>query len=146
MNLETKHIDDWQEFIESNDIDIIGFEPLWNTIWNSGFHSTNVELPAKFPNVFAFEHNGYVWLGLTACGMDCTPHLALAWSELFPDCDWLPTQFINSGLDLRSEYVKSCLGKADAKKIYALIGKTIDGQKIQLDSLTKDLEVAYERL
>jgi len=154
MHLETKHIDDWQSFIEENDIDLIckkcngdgceectagSIEPMWNTVWNTGFHSTDVELPIHLPNVFAFEYDDYVWLGLTCCGMDCTPYLALAWMALFPDCDWLPDQFILDGTNLRGGYYETELGKEDAKKIYALIESTIEGERQKLTWLEQDL-------
>ena len=52
--LQTYHVDDWAAFIQDHDIDLTcltchgegcddctdGYlEPMWNTVWNTGFHS-----------------------------------------------------------------------------------------------------------
>jgi hypothetical protein len=142
MDLETKHIDDWNEFVAQNDIDIIGIEPLWPVIWNTGFHAVCVELPVKLPNVFAFEYDDYVWFGLTSCGQDNRPWLASAWATLFPDCDWVPDNFILTGIDLRGGYYATELGGKAAKKIYALIASTIEAKRRQLVFLEQDLREA----
>lgn len=169
-SLETYQVEDWSAFIAENDIDLscptckgLGenedtregcedcggsgyIEVMWNTIWNTGFHSAGRSLPWECGSVFAFEHERHVWFGLGACGMDLTPHLAEAWLELFPDCQWLPDQFIVTGTNLRLGYVESCVGKKTARRIYAKIGETIKGTRKQAAYLAEDLKEARKRL
>ena len=123
-------------------------EILWDTIWNTGFHANcdGPKLPAEAHGVAIFEYDGMIWFGLQGCGMDLTPHLAAAWADTFPDCEWLPEQFIVTGCNLRGGYIESCLGKPMARRIYALIGKTIKGAKRQAAYLAEDLKVARKRL
>ncbi len=162
--LQTYHIDDWAEFITTHDIDLTyptckgekercedcdgsGYiEPLWNTIWNTGFSSGALSVPAYLGNVFAFDWDGEIWFGLTCCGMDCTPFLALAWIEMFPGCQWLPEQFTVTGVNLRSRYIESCIGKGKARKVYGLIGKTVKGMRQQTKYLAEDLRAARKHL
>lgn len=163
QTLETYQVEDWGKFIEEHDIDLScpacqgcedcedcggrGYmEPLWDTIWNTGFHYVDQTLPCKFPNVFAFEYDDYVWFGLTCCGQDNTPYLAAAWLEMFPDCNWLPEQFIVTGVNLREGYVESCVGKRTARRIYAKVGDTIKGARRQLAFLAEDLKEARKHL
>lgn len=184
MQLETKHIEDWSEFIAQNDeinlqcsdcdgtgrvkpecgkcagtgvtdsaksfigedcpacngngtleeeeCDACGgdgyAEPMWNTIWNTGF-STNRHVPLfPGPNVFAFAYEGEIWFGLTGCGMDFTPCLALAWINAFPDCNWLPDQFCVTGCNLTGGYISSCIGADNALRVYKLMESTYRGQ------------------
>lgn len=162
--LETYHVDDWAKFIEENDIDLscpvcrgekdeceecsgTGYlEIMWNTIWDTGFHAGSRSIPASIHGVAAFEHNGNVWFGLQGCGMDMTPYLAAAWVELFPDCQWLPEQFIGNSTNLRGGYIESCVGKKLARRIYAVIGKTVKGMRQQATWLAEDLKEARKRM
>jgi len=173
QTLQTYQVADWGEFIQQNDIDLhcrhcqgqgrsdegeyceecggSGYiEPLWNTIWNTGFHATGEHghpLPtADLPNVFVFKHDDYVWFGLTCCGMDCTPHLAAAWLEMFPDCTWLPENFIVEGTNLRQGYAETCVGTWMARRIYAKIGASIKGARQHLAILSEDLKEARKKL
>ena len=170
MYLETRHIEDWTEFIEENNIDLscpvckgegttengeycedcsgTGYiEPMWNTIWNSGFHAGD-----KYPatkedgNVFAFDYDDEVWLGLSCCGMDCTPYLAKAWMIMFPDCMWIPEQFCVRGCNLTHGYIVSCVGKSWARKIYKTM-RVVYRQQIQDGrSALRELTIANKRL
>lgn len=147
MQLHTKYIEDWGRFLEEYDIDLAcgecggtgtiynvtefetcpecdgdgAAEPMWNTVWNTGFstHRESKLFPA--PNVFAFEYEQNIWFGLTGCGMDLTPYLALAWMNTFPDCAWLPEDFCMVGSRITGGYLESCLGKKDARRIYKLM-------------------------
>jgi len=167
-SLGTLHVDDWEKFIEENDIDlacptchgegIVGqddcedcggagyLEPMWNTIWNTGFHGCAEHLPAESHGVIAFEYDNHVWFALAGCGMDMTPHLAAAWAELFPQCEWIPEQFCVEGLDLREGYVESCVGKEMARRIYKLMDGTIEGMRNYAERLAEDLKLARKRL
>jgi hypothetical protein len=78
--------------------------------------------------------------------MDCTPFLASAWLQMFPDCQWLPEQFIVEGCNLRGGYIESCLGRKQARKVYVLIGKTIQGTRRRARFLAEDLKVARKHL
>jgi hypothetical protein len=147
MHLETKHIDDWHSFIESNGIEFIGvdlndIETMQKTIWNTGNSSSPIELPTERHGVVAFKHDGDIWFGQMCCGMDYTPYLALAWMEFFPDCQSLPDQFIVTGTNLRSGYIEACLSKKDARRVYAMIEQTIDGERRRLAYLEADLKEA----
>ena len=162
--LETYHVDDWAEFIQAQEIDLTcptcrgekencddcggsGYmEPMWNTIWNTGYHNGEQSVPAHFENVFAFDWNGKIWFGLSCCGMDCTPFLAQAWIEMFPDCQWLPDQFIVSGCNLSGGYIEACISKNKARRVYTLIGKTIRGMRREAKNLADDLREARTRL
>jgi hypothetical protein len=121
-------------------------EPMWNTIWNTGFHFTDGSMPREVGTVFAFNWDGHIWFGLTGCGMDLTPHLAQTWMTIFPQCDWLPEQFIVEGCNLRGGYVESCLGKKDARKVYALIAKSIKGMRRQAANLAQDLKAVRQHM
>ena len=122
-------------------------EPMWNTIWNTGFHAVaGRKVPRQLGTVFAFEWDNEIWFGLSGCGMDCGPYLAAAWMEMFPDCEWLPEQFITEGCNLRGGYVESLLGKKEAKRVYALIANTIKGERRSLAFLAEDLKVARQRM
>jgi hypothetical protein len=165
-SLETYQVEDWAQFIEKEEIDRTcpackgetekceecngsGYiEPMWNTIWNTGFHhcDNSPAVPTEVGPVFAFRWNDQIWFGLTGCGMDLTPHLAKAWITLFPECTWLPDQFIVRGVNLTQGYIVSCLGKTWARKVYRLIGKTIQAMRHEAAWLAKDLRVAREHL
>lgn len=164
MHLNTMQVDDWSEFIEKTDLDLScpacrgegevkdektgevsccedcggsGFiEPLWNVIWYTGFTAKG-DLPRQCGEVFAFEHGGNVWLGLSACGMNLTPHLARAWLEFFPDCRWLPRQFCVTGVNLTHGYVASCIGDEDAARVYRVMEQTF---KAEIRNAQDDLE------
>jgi hypothetical protein len=166
--LEIYHVEDWGQFIEENNIDLhcptckgegqvneenceecggSGYmDIMWNTIWNTGYHTDGRQLPAEAQGVAIFEHDGHVWFGLQGCGMDMTPHLAAAWIETFPDCQWLPDQFLGNGTNLRGGYVESCVGKKMARRIYTIIGKTIKGMRQQAAFLAEDLKEARKHL
>jgi hypothetical protein len=163
-SLQIYHVEDWGKFIEENDIDLScpkchgeggaceecsgsGYmEIMWDTIWDTGFSSQSVRTPSECHGVAIFERNGNVWFGLQGCGMDMTPQLAAAWLETFPDCQWLPEQFIVTGTNLRSGYIESCVGKKLARRIYTLIGKTIKGTRQQAAWLAEDLKQARKSL
>jgi hypothetical protein len=162
--LQTYNVDDWAEFIQAHDIDLTcptcrgeredcddcdgsGYiDPMWNTIWNTGFRTGARRVPTSLGNVFAFDWDGEIWFGLLGCGMDCTPFLALAWIEMFPGCQWLPDQFIVGGCNLRGGYIESCIGKSKARKVYALIRKTIQGMRREAKNLADDLRAARRHL
>ena len=162
--LQTYHVDDWAEFIQAHDIDLTcptcrgerercndcdgsGYiDPMWNTVWNTGFRNGAQSVPAYLGNVFAFDWDGEIWFGLLGCGMDCTPFLALAWIEMFPGCQWLPDQFIVGGCNLRGGYIESCIGRKNARKVYTLIGKTIKGMRREAKNLADDLRAARRHL
>jgi hypothetical protein len=167
MHLNTMQVDDWARFIEENNIDLScptcrgkgeikdketdevsscddcggsGYiEPLWNTVWDTGYHASTLgEFPREpAPNVFAFEHEDHIWLGLSCCGMDCTPYLALAWVNLLPGCRWVPLEFMVTGVNLRGGYLTSCLGVADAMRVLAVMESGLEGA---IDSLGQDLK------
>lgn len=174
-SLQTYQVENWGEFITENEIDLLcpsckgrgsadygcgpdteecekcngsGYmEILWNTIWNTGFHATPKHpTPAEAHGVAVFEWDDHIWFGLQACGMDMTPHLAACWLEMFPDCQWLPDQFIVTGVNLRGGYVETCVGKKVARRIYALMGKTIKGMRQQAAYLAEDLKAARQHL
>ena len=143
-SIDHKNVENWTEFIEENDIDFTcrdckgeGCEeceegsliPMWNTIWDTGFYvSDDHHLPCKpAPNVVAFQHDKHVWLGLTGCGMDCTPYLALAWLNLFPNCQWIPENYLVTGYNLTEGYIESCVGEEDAKRIYDVMASGMKG-------------------
>jgi hypothetical protein len=157
MQLETLHIEDWQSFIEDNDIDLLckecggegceectdGFiEPMCNWAYDTEFYAVDMELPRHLPNVVVFRHDDKVFFALTSCGQDNRPHLAAAWMQCFPDAQWLPGQFILDGCNLRNGYYETELGKEIAEKIYKLIEQTIKGRRFQLDNLERDLTEA----
>ena len=157
--LQMYHVDDWAEFITTHEIDLAcptcrsegcddctdGYlESMWDRIWNTGFHSGALPVPSALGNVFAFDWDGEIWFGLSCCGMDCTPFLALAWVQTFPDCQWLPDQFIVGGCNLRGGYIESCIGRKDARKVYTLIGKTIKGMRREARNLADDLREARD--
>jgi hypothetical protein len=162
--LKTFHVDDWADFIRANDIDLtcpmcrgdkencddcsgVGYmTPMWNTIWNTGYQNGAQHVPAHLGDVFAFDWDGEIWFGLLGCGMDLTPCLAWAWIEMFPKCQWLPEQFIVSGGNLRGGYVEACIGKTKARRVYALIGKTIRSMRYEARSLADDLKEARNHL
>jgi len=166
--LQIYHVEDWGQFIEENDIDLrcpackgegtideacceecsgTGYmEIMWDTIWDTGFHANGRQLPAEAHGVGMFKHEGNVWFGLQGCGMDMTPHLAAAWIEAFPDCQWLPDQFLVTGTNLRAGYIESCVGKKVARRIYTVIGKTIKGMRQQAAWLAEDLKQARKHL
>ena len=162
--LQTYHVDDWAEFIQAHDIDLTcptcrgekrdcndcggsGFvEVMWDTIWNTGYRNGAQCVPACLDNVFAFDWNGEIWFGLLGCGMDCTPFLALAWIKMFPDCRWLPDQFIGSGCNLRGGYIEACIGKNKARRVYTLMGRTIQGIRREAKNLADDLKEARKHL
>lgn len=112
-------------------------EFMWNTIWNTGF-STHMEFKlCPAPDVFAFAYDGNIWFGLSACGMDCTPQLALAWVNTFPDCKWLPDQFYIRGCNLSGGYIKACVGPENARQIYKLMRNDCE---LRLEQAKSDLE------
>ena len=173
-SLETRQIEDWGQFIEENDIDLScdecngtgevevedgdekeecqecsgGYvEPLWNTVWNTGFHASGREVPRQpAPNTLAFEYDERIWLGLTCCGMDCTPFLALAWINLFPDCRWIPIEFQVTGVNLRGGYLTSCLGEADAMRVLRVMETGIEGLGASLGQDLQDVRDAARKL
>jgi hypothetical protein len=143
MSLSTRRIDA-RTFFEENDISLTclkckgegcddcneGYlEIMWNTIVDTDFPAGSdycpVELPHDFGGVVAFEFDGNIWLGLSACGMDMSPYYCKAWLELFPDVGWLPTQWINS-TNLYGGYYQSTVGPEWAKKIIAKYGETLE--------------------
>ena len=161
-SLDTERIEDWGDFIEKHDVNFTCREcegegceeceegsifPMWNTVWDTGFFvSDHHHLPCKpAPNVVAFQHGDHVWLGLTGCGMDCTPYLALAWLNLFPDCRWVPENFLVTGYNLTEGYIETCLGTEDARRIYEVMDTGMRGS-IQSDiRVLKDIR-ATKRL
>jgi len=173
-SLEARQIEDWGQFIEEHDIDLScdecngtgevevedgdekeecqecsgGYvEPLWNTVWDTGFHAAGRECPRQpAPNTFAFEFDERIWLGLTCCGMDCTPFLALAWINLFPDCRWLPFEFHVTGCNLRGGYLQSCLGEADAKRVLEIMLIGHEGLEPTIRSEIKDIRKALDKV
>lgn len=166
--LETHHVDDWAEFIERENIDLtcphcngeaedceecggIGYiEPMWNTIWNTGFSATSRDLSLPYePDglaVFAFDWDGDIWFGLAGCGMNLTPHLAATWVETFPQCCWLPEQFHVRGINLTHGYVVSCVGAKRARKIYKLMARSAELYKNDANSLVAELKEARKHL
>ncbi len=174
-SLQTYHVEDWAKYLEENEIDLqcptckdkldgcedcgaldacedcsgSGYiEPLWNTVWNTGFRDTgeNGQFPRESGSVFAFVKDSEIWFGLTCCGMDCTPFLAKAWLECFSDCPWLPEQFCVEGCNLRGGYVESCVGPQWARRIYRVMGSTVKMLRLQATRLAADLKEARKRL
>lgn len=172
MWLQTKHIESWGKFIEENEINLacpicegacevddekegikyceecggVGYiEPMWNTIWNTGFYAIDYELPQEFGSVFAFEYNGEIWFGLSGCGMDLTPSLAAAWVEMF-DATWLPEQFMVTGINLTHSYVVSVVGKEKAAAIYKLMRDSWKSIINNANYNLKDLDEAEAKL
>ncbi len=93
---------------------------IWNTIFNTGFHSASVSLPAQIGPVVAFEYDDHVWFGLAGCGQDCSPQFIRAWFECFPDCTWVPDNWINH-VNLFGGYYGSEVGVEVEDKLLRLL-------------------------
>ncbi len=176
MWLETYHVEDWDKFTKENEISLMcstcrgegaietsedkdklvtcptcggsgEIEPMWNTIWNTGFYNTHQETPYNFPNfsVFAIDWNGDIWFGLTGCGMDLPPELLAAWVEFFPDCNWVPENWLNES-NLASGYIAAVVGNEQARKIYNQIERTAEGMLKRAKAYLNDVAEAYKLL
>ena len=121
-------------------------EPMWNTVWDTGFHAERGFKLAPAPNVFAFEHDGYIWFGLTGCGMDFTPNLALAWVNTFPNCKWMPDNFWVGDCNLSGGYIQSCIGHVEALRVFNVMKSSaeieIERAQYKLKSINEALEKA----
>jgi hypothetical protein len=68
--------------------------PTGSHIYCTGFQPVRPTKRVLTPGTVAFEWQGVIWLG-TTCPADEEPfRLADAWWRLFPDCLWVPNQFV----------------------------------------------------
>lgn len=111
--------DNWEEE-DCDECDNGYLSIIWNTIFNTGFHSIGDDNSTKsFGNVVAFEYNGTIWFGLMGCGMDMSPYID-AWFHFFPNVSWIPDNWINL-TNLFGGYYSSCCGKELEDKVFKVL-------------------------
>lgn len=114
MKLASIKVDSWMEFAKWHGIDlscecndINGYHdhpirddneclviPVGLTAYDSGYEVAGHFPRIPYPKTVAFAHEGRIGLAFNGeAGEEETPFLAMAWLNLFPNCEWLPEQF-----------------------------------------------------
>jgi hypothetical protein len=71
--------------------------PAGPTAYDSGFKPFRRYPRVPVPGTVAFTLNDTIWLAPTGDGVaEAVPRLALAWVVLFPRCQWVPDQFVDT--------------------------------------------------
>lgn len=68
--------------------------PTGPYIYCTGFQPVRPTNRVYAPGTVAFEWQGVIWLGTTCAAGEEPFHLANAWWRLFPECLWVPNQFV----------------------------------------------------
>lgn len=137
MKLSSIKIDHWPEFIQKHQIDlrcvcVTGcglcghtglIQPRGTIAYDTGYLPEGRFSRLPYPGVVAFEHQGRIWLAACRLLIEPSPFFAMAWIELFPNCEWLPEQFAD--LSCFADF-EAMLPRSDADRLRTKIRQALE--------------------